>query len=63
MKQSYINPDTYNLRNLAEYEDLDSQHVAYYWLGTAAGQLFHEHGDAVEYLMRAYELKPTLVCL
>lgn len=60
LKQSYINPDTYNLRNLAEYEDLDSQHVAYYWLGTAAGQLFHEHGDAVEYLMRAYELKPTL---
>ena len=60
LKKTYINPDTYNLRFLAEYEDRDSQHVAYYWLGVAAGQLFHEHRDAVEYLMRAYEVKPTL---
>lgn len=56
----YVNPETYNLREIAEYKDRDSEQIAYYWLGIAAGQLFHEHKDAVQYLLRAFELRPNL---
>lgn len=60
-RDHYVNPDTYNLLNLERYQDKDSQQIAYYWLGVTAGQLFHEHEDAIQYLLRSYELSPRLV--
>ena len=60
-KQKYINPDTYNLLHLQDYEDRESEQIAYYWLGIVAGQLFHEHEDAIQYLLRASELEPLMV--
>lgn len=59
LKRSYVNPDTYNLLHLDSYRDRKTQQIAYYWLGVAAGQLFHEHEDAIQYLLRAYELLPS----
>lgn len=61
LKKKYINPDTYNLLNLKDYEDRESESVAYYWLGLASGQLFHEHKEAIEYLLRASELDDLMV--
>ena len=61
LKKKYINPETYNLKNLQNYEDRDSQQIAYYWLGVTAGQLFHEHEDAIQYLLRSCELEPRMV--
>lgn len=58
LKAKYINPETYNLKMLEAYRDRDAQQIAYYWLGIAAGQLFHEHAEAIQYLLRAYELQP-----
>lgn len=60
LKEKYVNPETYNLREITTYNDRYSEQIAYYWLGVAAGQLFHEHADAVQYLLRAYELAPNL---
>lgn len=60
LKNKYINEETYNLLHLAQYEDIQTQEIAYYYMGTAAGQLFHEHRDAIEYLNRAYELLPNM---
>lgn len=63
LKDKYINPETYNLKNLSDYEDGDSQRIAYYWLGIAAGQLFHQHQEAIQYLLRADELEASMaVC-
>ena len=61
LKSSYVNPDTFNLLELEKYEDKESQQIAYYWLGITAGQLFHEHEDAIQYLLRSYELISRLV--
>lgn len=63
LKKKYINEETYNLLSLKKYGNADAQKTAYYFLGIAAGQLFHEHREAVEYLNRAYELDPSMsVC-
>lgn len=63
LKKKYINEETYNLLSLKKYGNADDQKTAYYFLGIAAGQLFHEHREAVEYLNRAYELDPSMsVC-
>lgn len=61
LKEKYINQDTYNLKNLDSYENRESQQIAYYWLGIAAGQLFHAHADAIQYLLRSYELTQLMV--
>lgn len=61
LKRKYINMDTYNLLNLKDYEDRESEQIAYYWLGIASGQLFHEHKEAIEYLLRASELDNLMV--
>lgn len=59
LKEAYVNPDTYNLLRLDAYGNRENQYIAYYWLGIVAGQLFHEHGDAIQYLLRAYELSAS----
>lgn len=56
LKEKYVNPHTYNLLRLKEYKNADNQEIAYYWLGIVAGQVFHEHREAVQYLYRANEL-------
>lgn len=61
LRDKYINTETYNLRGLEEYEDRDSEQIAYYWLGVVAGQLFHEHEDAIKYLLRSCELRSLMV--
>lgn len=60
LRGKYVNPETYNLRNIKAYADRESERIAYYWLGIVAGQLFHEHTDAIQYLLRAYELGQNL---
>ncbi len=60
-KEAYVNAETYNLKNLKQYESLENQEIAYFWLGVAAGQLFHEHADAIQYLNRALELRHAAV--
>lgn len=60
LRDKYINPDTFNLKGLKEYKDVYDQEFAYYWLGIAAGQIFHEHADAIQYLLRANELNPCM---
>ncbi|MCM1105307.1 MAG: SIR2 family protein [Blautia sp.] len=52
LKEKYVE-DSFALKDLEEYEDRDMQKLAYQWLGIVAGQVFHEHRDAVEYLSRA----------
>lgn len=60
-KNTYVNPDTCNLINLRQYETMENQEIAYFWLGIVAGQLFHEHADAIQYLNRALELRHAVV--
>lgn len=63
LRDAYVNPETYNLLDLDKYGDREAQQNAYYWLGIAAGQLFHEHDDAIQYLLRAYELEQQfMIC-
>lgn len=54
--EKYVNPETYNLLDVSAYENADNQSCAYYWLGVTAGQVFHEHYEAIEYLNRALEI-------
>ena len=60
LREKYINPETCNLRDIQTYADRESERIAYYWLGIVAGQLFHEHMDAIRFLLRDYELRQTL---
>ena len=62
-KKKYVNEETYNLLNLRQYKNKEIQQTIYYYLGVTAGQLFHEHREAIQYLNRAYELTPLMsVC-
>ena len=61
LKGKYINGETYNLLNLRKYEDITIQHIIYYFMGITAGQLFHEHGEAIQYLNRAFELNQSII--
>lgn len=55
-KEKYVSSVTYNLLKVESYETGDNQKIAYYWLSIAAGQLFHQHEDALQFLYRAYEI-------
>lgn len=55
-KEKYVSSVTYNLLKVESYETGDNQEIAYYWLSIAAGQLFHQHEDALQFLYRAYEI-------
>lgn len=55
LRDKYINGETYNLKHLSDFESDADLEYAYYWLGNVAGQVFHEHGDAVQFIHRAKE--------
>lgn len=58
LRKKYIEEDGVTLTKVEEYQNNHSQELAYYWLGMAAGQLFHEHADAVRLLYQAYQIQP-----
>ena len=55
-RKNMLSSVTYNLLKVESYETGDNQKIAYYWLSIAAGQLFHQHEDALQFLYRAYEI-------
>lgn len=57
LKEKYIIKGTYNLAEEEKYGDIHSREMVYYWLGTIACQVFHEHADAAQYLYRAYQIR------
>lgn len=51
----------FELKNEEQYNDDYGKEFVFYWMGTVAGQLFHEHNDAVVLLYQAYRMHPITI--
>lgn len=61
LKNKYIAPDGISLTEPEQYADEFRKELVYYWLGAMAGQLFHQHLDAIVFLYQAYKMRPLAI--
>lgn len=61
LKNKYIAADGISLTDEDQYADEFRKELVYYWLGAMAGQLFHQHKDAISYLYQAYRMRPLAI--
>ena len=61
LKNKYIASDGISLIDEEQYADEFRKELVYYWLGAMAGQLFHQHKDAISFLYQAYRMRPLAI--